>query len=130
MDILTAAEAGQMLRLDVRRVQALARTGKLPAVRVGRRWLFHRAELERLVGRPAGGRASHAALSARNHLSARIASLRSDGLMAEVVVSIGDQQLVSVITSASAERLGLRVGDEVYAVIKSTEVMIGKDLEP
>src|SRR5437867_10858674 len=110
MDILTAAEAGQMLRLDVRRVQALARTGKLPAVRVGRRWLFHRAELERLVGRPAGGRASHA-LSARNHLSARIASLRSDGLMAEVVVSIGDQQLVSVITSASAERLGLRVGD-------------------
>jgi molybdopterin-binding protein len=46
--------------------------------------------------------------------------------MAEVVVRIGDQDLVSVITRSSAERLGLAVGDEVLAVIKSTEVMIGK----
>jgi molybdopterin-binding protein len=47
--------------------------------------------------------------------------------MAEVTVSIGDQQLVSVITRGSAERLGLRIGDSVMAVIKSTEVMIGKE---
>ena len=46
--------------------------------------------------------------------------------MAEIVVAIGDQELVSVITEAAAERLRLRVGDSVYAVIKSTEVMIGR----
>jgi molybdate transport system regulatory protein len=46
--------------------------------------------------------------------------------MAEVRVGIGDQELVSVITRAAAERLKLRIGDEVYAVVKSTEVMIGK----
>ena len=47
--------------------------------------------------------------------------------MAEVTVAVGDQQVVSVITRGSAERLGLRVGDEVLAVIKSTEIMIGKE---
>ncbi len=46
--------------------------------------------------------------------------------MAEVALRIGDQTLVSIITRSSAERLGLKVGDEVFAVIKSTEVMIGK----
>jgi molybdopterin-binding protein len=47
--------------------------------------------------------------------------------MAEVVMRIGDQELVSVITRSSAVRLGLKVGDEVLAVIKSTEIMIGKE---
>ena len=47
--------------------------------------------------------------------------------MAEVTLAVGDQQLVSVITRGSAERLGLRVGDAVLAVIKSTEIMIGKE---
>lgn len=127
MDTLTAQEAADMLRLDVRRVQVLARTGKLPAVRVGRKWLFHRSEIERLIGRasvvPA---AATEMLSARNHLRGRIVSLRTDGLMAEVVVRIGDQDLVAVITRSSAERLQLAEGDEVAAVMKATEVMIAK----
>jgi molybdopterin-binding protein len=47
--------------------------------------------------------------------------------MAEIHVRIGDQTLVAMITRSSAERLRLTVGDEVSAVIKSTEVMIGKE---
>jgi molybdopterin-binding protein len=47
--------------------------------------------------------------------------------MAEIHVQIGDQMLVAVITRSSAERLRLTVGDEVSAVIKSTEIMIGKE---
>ena len=46
--------------------------------------------------------------------------------MAEARIGIGDQELVAVITRSSAERLGLKVGETVVAVIKSTEVMIGK----
>ena len=46
--------------------------------------------------------------------------------MAEVRIGIGDQELVSVITRRSVERLRLAVGDPVYAVVKSTEVMIAK----
>jgi len=66
-------------------------------------------------------------LSARNRLRGRVEKLLVEGLMAEVHVRIGEQSLVSVITRSSAERLGLRVGDEVVAVIKSTEVMIGRE---
>ena len=128
MNTLDAAEAARLLHLNVKRVQSLARAGKLPAARVGRKWLFRRDELEALIGRPAGGPARHSlAISARNRLRGRITRLVVDGLMAEVQILIGDQELVSVITRSSAERLGLRVGDEVFAVIKSTEVMLGKE---
>jgi len=46
--------------------------------------------------------------------------------MAEVVVEIGGQELVSVITASSVDRLGLKTGDSIAAVIKATEVMIAK----
>ncbi len=130
MTTLSAEEAATLLHLNVKRVQGLARAGRLPAVRVGRKWLFRRDDLESLLGArsrtPAATAGRSLTLSARNRLRGRISSLRVDGLMAEVVVRIGDQDLVSVITRSSAERLGLAVGDEVLAVIKSTEVMIGK----
>ena len=47
--------------------------------------------------------------------------------MAEVRLRIGEQDLVSVITRSSLEALGLRVGDEAVGVIKSTEVMLGRE---
>ena len=126
MDVL---EASQLLRMNPKRVRSLARSGKLPAARVGRKWLFQRDRLESLLG-SAQVPAAPLALSARNRLRGRIAQLRVEGLMAEVTLRIGDQELVSVITRSSAERMGLREGDEAYAVVKSTEVMIGKEGEP
>jgi molybdopterin-binding protein len=65
-------------------------------------------------------------ISARNQLEAIVKAVRTGDLMAEVVLGIGDQEIVSVITRASAEHLGLKVGDAVVAIIKSTEVMLGK----
>ena len=55
-----------------------------------------------------------------------LASTRAamSGLMAEVIVRVGEHELVSVITRSSAERMGLREGSKVSAVIKSTEVML------
>ncbi len=47
--------------------------------------------------------------------------------MAEVRLDIAGQELVAIITRSSAERLRVRVGEELLAVIKSTEVMIGRD---
>ena len=47
--------------------------------------------------------------------------------MAEVFVDVGDQEIASAITRASAERLGLAEGDAVVAVIKATEVLLGKE---
>lgn len=65
-------------------------------------------------------------LSARNQFKGTVKSIRVDGLMAEVVVVSEGLEIVSVITSASAERMAIRAGDEVTAVVKSTEVMIDK----
>jgi len=124
---LDAEAAARLLHLHVKRVQALARAGKLPASRVGRKWLFRRDDLEALIGRTARPMVDAFELSARNRLRGTVARLTIDGLMAEVVITIGDQELVSVITRSSAERLGLAVGAPVLAVIKSTEVMIGRE---
>jgi molybdopterin-binding protein len=129
METLSVAEAAELLHLNAKRVQYLARNGRIPAMRLGRKWLFPRRELESLLAQAPSEPAPPAQaidLSARNQLRGRIVGLTTEGLMAEVRVGIGDQELVSVITRGAAERLQLRVGDQVYAVIKSTEVMIGK----
>ncbi|HEX9247734.1 MAG TPA: TOBE domain-containing protein [bacterium] len=65
-------------------------------------------------------------ISARNQLRGRVTAIALGGVMAEVRVQIGANELVSVITRSSVERMGVKIGDEVVAVIKSTEVMIGK----
>jgi molybdate transport system regulatory protein len=127
MELLSTEEASSYLRLNPKRIQALARAGKLPGRRVGRKWLFDRRDLDAMLGRrEREDRAPGLDLSARNQLRGAIAGLQIEGVMAEVRLRIGDQELVSVITRRSAERLALRIGDEVFAVIKSTEVMIGK----
>jgi molybdopterin-binding protein len=129
-DLITAEQAAALLHMHVKRVQQMAREGKLPAVRYGRKWLFRRHELIESRGRAQRPTeievASGIEISARNQLRGRIVDIRADGVMAEVVIRIGDQDLVSIITSSSARRLGLAKGDEVLAVIKSTEVMVAK----
>lgn len=69
-----------------------------------------------------------ARFSARNQLNARVKSVKLGNVMAEVVVTLPDgQEIVSAITRTSAESLGLKEGDSVVVVIKSTEVMVGKE---
>ena len=127
MGLLSADQAAAYLHLNVKRIQALARSGRLPGRRVGRRWLFDERDLDAALGRPSQPEPTGLDLSARNQLRGRINAIHIDGLMAEVRIAIGDQELVALITSGSTERLGLKVGDLAVAVIKSTEVMIGKD---
>ena len=65
-------------------------------------------------------------LSARNQIKGTVKSIQLGAIMAEVVVDIGNHQIVSEITKSSVERLGLKQGDAVTVIVKSTEVMIGK----
>lgn len=65
-------------------------------------------------------------LSARNQFAGKIKSVNLGNVMAEVIVTVGDLEFVSAITRSSAESLDLKEGDDVKAVIKSTEVMIDK----
>ena len=63
-------------------------------------------------------------VSGRNQLVGRIESVRISGLMAEVKLSIGGQQITSIITASSAREMQLKRGQRAAALIKSTEVMI------
>jgi molybdopterin-binding protein len=63
-------------------------------------------------------------VSGRNQLVGRIDSVRISGLMAEVAISIGGQQIVSIITAHSAREMQLKPGQTAAALIKATEVMI------
>lgn len=67
-------------------------------------------------------------LSARNQLGGTVASVDLGAVMATVVIRLdGGQQVVASITKESAESLGLAPGDAVTAIIKSTEVIVGKE---
>jgi molybdopterin-binding protein len=93
-------------------------------------------EIERLIAREQrtpGSRAPRAAardplegLSARNRLRGYVEEVRVDGLLAQVRLRIGDQSLTAVITSDAVRALRLRRDDDAFAVVKSTEVMIGR----
>lgn len=63
-------------------------------------------------------------VSGRNQLVGRIESVQISGLMAEVRVSIGGQQITSIITARSAREMKLKRGQTAAALIKATEVMI------
>jgi len=65
--------------------------------------------------------------SARNQLPGVITAIKLGEVMAQVNVQVGDNHVVSAITRDSVEDLGLKVGDAVLVVIKSTEVMIARD---
>jgi molybdopterin-binding protein len=65
-------------------------------------------------------------ISARNQFPGTIKSIKLGNVMAEVVVTVGDLEVVSAITAGSVAQMGLKVGDQVMAIIKSTEVMIQK----
>jgi molybdate transport system regulatory protein len=65
-------------------------------------------------------------LSARNQLKGTVRGVKLGTVMAEVVMDVGGQTLTAAITRVSAENLDLKPGDQVTAVIKATEVIVGK----
>ncbi len=67
-------------------------------------------------------------LSARNVLKGRVVSVTPGAVNVEVVIEIAPGvQVVSIITKASADSLGLAAGKEAYAVVKASSVMIAVD---
>ena len=65
-------------------------------------------------------------LSARNRLEGEVVEIQFGGVMAHVVMRVGENLIESVITKRSADEMKLKVGDKISAVIKSTEVMLEK----
>jgi len=67
-----------------------------------------------------------ARISGRNQLQGTVASVTIDGLLAKVVLAVGNQRVTAIITADAAGELDLKPGDQALALIKATEVMIGR----
>ena len=65
-------------------------------------------------------------LSARNKLPGKVLEVEKDGLVCKIKIEIEPSIITSVITDEAVERLDIKPGDMIYAVIKSTEVMVAK----
>jgi molybdopterin-binding protein len=66
-------------------------------------------------------------ISARNQLRGKVDKIDLGVVTSKVAVSVGENLIESVITRQSVEDLGIKIGDEVTAVIKSTEIMLMVD---
>ena len=63
-------------------------------------------------------------VSGRNQLAGKVVSVRIEGLLAEVILSLGEARITAIVTAEAVRELGLKKGDTAAALIKSTDVMI------
>ncbi|HVJ05460.1 MAG TPA: TOBE domain-containing protein [Candidatus Saccharimonadales bacterium] len=66
-------------------------------------------------------------ISARNKLAGKVTEILRGSVMAHLTIQVGDNLIESVITLRSVDEMNLKVGDQVNAIVKSTEVLIQKD---
>ena len=66
-------------------------------------------------------------LSARNRLKGTVESITRGAVTSHVVIDIGGSRITSSITNEAVDELALAQGDAVYAVVKASDVMVGKD---
>ena len=66
-------------------------------------------------------------ISARNRLKGKITEVNKGATTAHVKIDVGGTIVTASITNQAVDELGLKVGDEAYAVIKASDVMVGKE---
>lgn len=139
MPLLTVRAAAERLGVGYSTLKQWIHHGKVRTSRTaGGHHRLAEAEIERLLAesapsapppsrdlrRPAG---MIVTLSGRNRLRGFVHEVRTEGLMAQVKIRIGNQMLTAVITADAVRELKLRRGDDAVAIIKSTEVMIARE---
>jgi molybdopterin-binding protein len=134
MELLTPREAAQRLAVSYPTLKQWIYKGSIRTRRTaGGHHRIPATEIDRLLAKT--GRAlpdaRHSAgvivtLSGRNQLRGIVDEVRVEGLLAQVRLRVGDQSLTAIITRDAVDELKLTRGDEALAVIKATEVMIGR----
>jgi len=128
--LLKPREAALELRIAFPTIKQWIYRRKIRSIRTaGGHHRIPQSEIDRLLFRTRARTSPQRTLvmrrvSGRNQLVGRIESVRISGLMAEVVLSIGEQQITSIITAGSARDMKLKAGQTAAALIKATEVMI------
>lgn len=127
---LTPREAAIQLRISFPTIKQWIYSKKIRSIKTpGGHHRIPQSEVDRLLYRTRGHSEPERQdvirrVSGRNQLVGRIEEVTISGLMAEVTLSIGDQQITSIITARSAREMRLRPGQTAAALIKSTEVLI------
>jgi molybdopterin-binding protein len=140
MALLTVRTAAQRLGVGYSTLKQWIYSGRVrTTTTAGGHHRVAEAEIDRLVARGGGEAPARAkagpssglivALSGRNRLRGFIEEVRTDGLLAQIRLRIGDQRLTAVITADAVDELKLKRGDTAVAIIKSTEVMIAREAE-
>lgn len=92
---------------------------RCPWLQIGHRVQVLFKETEVSIARNLSGQ-----ISLRNRLPATVTALRSEGMLAEICLDFSGRKIVSIITSRSAKRMELQVGDTVEWLVKANEVSL------
>jgi molybdopterin-binding protein len=137
MPLLTVRAAAERMGIGYSTLKQWIHQGKIrTTTTAGGHHRLSEAEIDRVLAPHTPASARHStptatglivALSGRNRLRGFVEEVRTDGLLGQVRLRIGDQTLTAVITSDAITELKLRRGDDAVAIIKSTEVMIARE---
>jgi molybdopterin-binding protein len=128
--LLTPREAAAEIGVSYATIKQWILTGKLKSMKTpGGHHRIPQSALAPLLKSPPAkpriaSRERFRNVSGRNQLVGKIVEVKFSGLLAKVVLSIGDQQITSIITADAAREMQLRKGQTAAALMKSTEVMI------
>ncbi len=128
--LLTPREAARMLGISYPTIKQWILTGKLPTTPTpGGHHRIAQAALKPFLAKDAAkpgeeSRDRYRRVSGRNQLVGKVVSIRVEGLLAQVVLRVGETDITSIITADAARELALKKGDTAAALVKSTDVMI------
>jgi molybdopterin-binding protein len=128
--MLTPREAARLLGVSYATIKQWILNGKLKTVQTpGGHHRVAESTLKPFLAKDkakpaAASRERFRRVSGRNQLAGKVVSIRVEGLLAEVVLSVGDAHVTAIITAGAVRELQLKKGDSAAALIKSTDVMI------
>ena len=134
--MLTPREAARLLGVSYPTIKQWILSGKLKTVQTpGGHHRLTEAALKPFLAKDSTkpssrSRERYRRVSGRNQLSGKVVSIRIEGLLAEVILSIGDAHVTAIITANAVRELGLKKGDTAAALVKSTDVMIERLDDP
>ena len=124
--LLTPRQAAEKLGISYPALKHWILAGRIQTVKTPGG--HHRVPLESLEAflPQAAAHTGATRISGRNQLAGTVLEVTVDGLLAKVVLAVGNQRVTAIITADAVRELGLKPGESAVALIKATEVMIGR----
>ena len=129
--LLPPREAANILGISYPTLKQWIYRGKIKTAKTpGGHHRVPESEIDRMIptklrrGDIASRRLNFRKISGRNQLIGRVLEIKYSGLLAQVRLAIGEQQITAIITADAAKEMRLKPGQRAAALVKSTEVMI------